>query len=294
LGTLYPLIREAMDGEAVSVGPPFFNLTFTPLLVLALAILPAGPLLAWKRGDARLVVRRLWLALLVAAILGLAAYAVVTPRKALASLGLVLGFWLIGGALAELFERVKAFRVPWAEVRRRVGGLPRGAWGTTIAHAGLGLFVLGASFETAWKVETAQALSVGGGFELGGYVLTLTDVGTLEGPNYLAERGIVRIEKQGGGLVCTAQPERRFFPTGGQTTSEVALCPRGLDDLYVVIGERRAGANGQPAWLVRAYVNPWVRLIFLGPLVMALGGVVSLSDRRLRMGVGRKAKGAEA
>ncbi|PXA88600.1 heme lyase NrfEFG subunit NrfE [Caulobacter sp. D5] len=294
LGTLYPLIREALDGEAVSVGPPFFNLTFTPLLVLALAILPAGPLLAWKRGDARLVVRRLWLALVIAAVLGLVAYAVVTPRKALASLGLVLGFWLIGGALAELAERVKAFRAPWAEVRRRLSGLPRGAWGMTIAHAGLGLFALGASFETAWRVESAQALGVGGKIELGAYVLTLTDVGTLDGPNYLAERGVVRIEKKTGGFVCTAEPERRFFPVGGQTTSEVALCPRGLDDLYVVIGERRAGPAGEPAWLVRAYVNPWVRLIFLGPLIMALGGAVSLSDRRLRLAVGRKAKGAEA
>jgi cytochrome c-type biogenesis protein CcmF len=119
VGTLFPLIREAIDGEAVSVGAPFFNMTFTPLMILAMAVLPAGPLLAWKRGDARLVVRRLWLALAAAAILGLVAFAVVAPRSALASAGLVVGFWLIGGAVLELAERVKAFRAPWAEVRRR-------------------------------------------------------------------------------------------------------------------------------------------------------------------------------
>jgi cytochrome c-type biogenesis protein CcmF len=113
LGTLYPLIREAIDGEAVSVGPPFFNLTFTPLLVLAMAILPAGPLLAWKRGDASAVARRLWIALAAAAVAGLATYAVVAPRKALASAGVALGVWLIGGALLELAERLKAFRAPW-------------------------------------------------------------------------------------------------------------------------------------------------------------------------------------
>ncbi|MBU4433520.1 MAG: heme lyase CcmF/NrfE family subunit, partial [Alphaproteobacteria bacterium] len=294
LGTLYPLIREAIDGEAVSVGPPFFNLTFTPVMLLALAILPAGPLLAWKRGDASAVARRLWVALAAAAVLGLVTYGLIAPRKALASLGVALGFWLIGGALTELAQRLKFPRAPLAEVWRRAVGLPRGGWGTTLAHAGLGVFVLGASFETAWRVEQAQALSLNGHFQLGAYELTLTQVGTVEGPNYLAERGMVRITDKAGRLICAAQPERRFYPTGGQTTSEVHICPRGLDDLYIVLGERRAGENGKPAWLVRAYVNPWVRLIFLGPLLMALGGAVSLSDRRLRLGVGRKAAETQA
>ncbi|ALL12594.1 heme lyase CcmF/NrfE family subunit [Caulobacter henricii] len=294
LGTLYPLIREAFDGEAVSVGPPFFNLTFTPIMLLALAILPAGPLLAWKRGDASAVMRRLWLALAAAALLGLLTYALITPRKALASAGVALGFWLIGGALAELAERLKLLRAPLAEVWRRAVGLPRGAWGTTLAHAGMGVFVLGASFETAWRVEQAQALNLNQSFKLGRYEVTLTNVGSVEGPNYLAERGLVRITDPDGRVVCQAKPERRYYPTGGQTTSEVAICPKGLDDLYVVLGERRGSESGKPAWLVRAYVNPWVRLIFLGPLLMALGGAISVSDRRLRLGVGRKASEAQA
>jgi cytochrome c-type biogenesis protein CcmF len=288
LGTLYPLIREAMDGEAVSVGAPFFNLTFTPLMILAFAVLPAGPLLAWKRGDAKGVARKLWIVLALAALLGLIAYAVVQPRKALASGGLVVGFWLIGGALLEMGERLKLFRASVAESLRRARGLPRGAWGTTLAHAGLGVFVLGASFETAWRVEAAQALSLNGSQPLGAYTVTLTDVVTVEGPNFLAERGIVTVTNKAGAEVCRAAPERRFYPTGAQATSEVAICAKGLDDIYVVMGERRAGEGGKPAWLVRAYVNPWVRLIFLGPLLMAIGGIVSLSDRRVRLGVGRR------
>jgi cytochrome c-type biogenesis protein CcmF len=288
LGTLYPLIREAMDGEAVSVGAPFFNLTFTPLMILAFAVLPAGPLLAWKRGDAKGVARKLWVVLALAALLGLIAYAVVQPRKALASGGLVVGFWLIGGALLEIAERLKLARAPFAETVRRARGLPRGAWGTTLAHAGLGVFVLGASFETAWRVEAAQALSLNGSQPLGAYTVTLTDVATIEGPNYLAERGIVKVTNRAGAEICRAAPERRFYPTGAQTTSEVAICAKGLDDIYVVMGERRAGEGGKPAWLVRAYVNPWVRLIFLGPLLMAIGGLISLSDRRVRLGVGRR------
>lgn len=290
LGTLFPLIREAMDGEAVSVGAPFFNLTFVPLMILAFAVLPAGPLLAWKRGDAGGVARKLWVVLAVAVVLGLIAYAVVQPRKALASGGLVVGFWLIGGALLELSERLKLFRAPAGESIRRARGLPRGAWGTTLAHAGLGLFVLGASFETAWRVEAAQAMSLNDSQPLGAYTLTLKKVGTVEGPNYLAERGVVDVVDKAGRVVCRATPERRFYPTGGQTTSEVSICPGLLDDIYVVMGERRAGEGGKPAWLIRAYVNPWVRLIFLGPLLMAVGGVVSLSDRRVRLGVGRRAQ----
>jgi cytochrome c-type biogenesis protein CcmF len=227
----------------------------------------------------------------LAAILGLVAFAVVAPRSALASAGLVVGFWLIGGALLELAERVKAFRAPWAEVRRRLTRPAARRLGHDPGHAGLGIFVLGASFETTWRVEAAQALSVGGQLKLGAYELALSDVGTVEGSNYIAERGIVKITKAGV-PVCEAKPERRFYPTASRPRRRWRSAPRVLDDLYVVLGERRAGQGGQPAWLVRAFVNPWVRLIFLGPLVMAIGGLVSLSDRRLRFGVGKRAERA--
>ena len=288
LGTLFPLIREAISGDAVSVGPPFFNLTFVPLMAIAMLLLPFGPLTAWKRGDARNAADRLKIAAAVAVLAGLTTFAIVSPRKALAAAGVMLGFWLIAGAAAEVAERTRAFRAPWPEVRRRLTGLPRGAWGMTLAHAGLGVFTLGAVFETAWKIEAAEALSLNGKLSVGAYELSLDKVGLIEGPNYIAERGTIRVTR-GGQAVCTAAPERRFFPTGKQTTSEVALCHQGLNQIYIVLGERRAGAQGQPAWLVRGYFNPWVQLIFLGPLLMAIGGVVSLSDRRLRFGVGRKA-----
>lgn len=291
LGTLYPLIREATGRETVSVGPPYFNLTFTPLLILTFLVLPAGPLLAWKRGDAKGVAQRLMLAAGIGVGCALLAMALISPRHALASAGLGIGVWLIAGALAEIAERVRLFKAPGAEVRRRLTGLPRGAWGTTLAHAGLGVFVLGAVYETTWKVEAAEALTQGGRLKLGAYELVLETVRVHDGPNYLAERGTVRVTRDGS-AICTAEPERRFYPAGGQTTSEVALCLRGADDLYIVMGERRAGANGEPAWLVRAYFNPWVRLIFLGPLMMALGGLVSLTDRRLRFAA--PAKGARA
>ena len=283
LGTLYPLIREALTGEAISVGPPYFNLTFVPLMAALLILLPSGPLLAWKRGDAAGVLQRLWAAALIAVGVGLAAYALVSPRKALGAAGLALGAWLIAGTAAELLERTRAFRTPASESWRRLVRLPRGAWGMTLAHLGLGVFVLGACFETGWKEEAAQTLPIGGSLDVGGYHLVLDQVGGVEGKNYDAERGLIHVTRAGA-AVCEAAPERRVYEVDGQTTSEIALCYRGLSHLYIVLGERRAGA-GAPVWLVRAYWNPLATLLFLGPVIMALGGLVSLSDRRLRLGV---------
>jgi cytochrome c-type biogenesis protein CcmF len=290
LGTLFPLMREAATGEAISVGPPYFNLTFTPLMTALMILLPVGPLLAWKRGDARAGTRRLWGAFAVAVGVGWIVFAAVDPRKGLGAAGVAMGAWLIAGALAEISERVRLFRAPAGESWRRLWGLPRGAWGMTLAHLGLGVFVLGAVFETAWKVESAEVLPIGGGLDVGAYHVTLDDVRAVEGPNYEAERGMVSVTRNGE-TVCRAAPERRLFPAGGQTTSEVGLCYRGLSHIYLVLGEQREGA-AQPVWLVRAYWNPWATLIFIGPGIMALGGLVSLSDRRLRLGVAktRKAK----
>jgi cytochrome c-type biogenesis protein CcmF len=294
IGTLLPLIRAAIDGTPISVGAPYFNLTFTALVAPALIALPAGPLLAWKRGDLPGAIRRLWLAALVALAAGLATLDLVTPRSLLAASGIALGGWVIGGTLVEAAERVRAFRAPWGEVGRRALGLPRGAWGMTLAHIGIGVFALGASFETAWRAEAAAALSPGQSLRLGGYELRLDSVGQAFGPNFEAERAHIRVTDAAGRLVCNAAPERRLYAAGGQTVSGVAICPSLLDDVYVVSGEARPAANGTAAWLIRGYWNPWVRLVFAGPLLMALGGLVSLTDRRLRFAVTARSRAAAA
>jgi cytochrome c-type biogenesis protein CcmF len=287
LGTLYPLIREALTGEAISVGPPYFNVTFGPLMGVMVVLLPLGPLLAWKRGDGTGALRRVWIAGAVALGAGIGLFVLASPRKTFGALGLALGAWLILGAVTELVERTRAFRVPPGESLRRLTGLPRGAWGMTLAHAGLGLFILGATLETAFHKEAAETLALGQSVNVGAYHLTLENVRQLEGPNYDSEEATILATTAGKGA-CRAYPERRTYLTGGQTTSEVAICNRSfLNHLYIVLGERRAQA-GPPVWLVRAYWNPWAVLIFAGPVVMALGGVISLSDRRLRLGVPRR------
>jgi len=290
IGTLLPLIRSAIDGTPISVGAPYFNLTFGALTAPALVALPVGTLLAWKRADLLGALQRLWAALAVALAGGLATLALVSPMNAVAAGGVALGGWVIAGALCEAAERVRAFRAPWAEVGRRAAGLPRGAWGMTLAHIGIGVFALGAAFETAWRSEATEALSAGQTMHLAGFELRLDRVGEAFGPNYEAERVLVHVADANGRFVCEAAPERRLYAAGGQTLSSVAICPRILDDLYIVSGDRRETPGGGTAFLIRAYWNPWVRLVFAGPLLMALGGALSLSDRRLRFAVTARAR----
>jgi cytochrome c-type biogenesis protein CcmF len=285
IGTLLPLIRAAIDGTPISVGAPYFNLTFTALVAPALIALPAGPLMAWKRGDLRGALQRLWIAALIAVAAGLLCLALVSPRSALAAAGIGLGAWVIVGALVEAAERVRAFRAPWPEVARRAAGLPRGAWGMTLAHIGIGVFALGAAFETAWRAEATEALTAGQSMRLAGFVLTLENTSQGFGPNFAVDRALVRVTDRGGSVICDAAPERRTYAAGGQTVSGVAICARPLDDIYVVAGDRGAEIGAASTVLIRAYWNPWVRLVFAGPLLMALGGVVSLSDRRLRFAI---------
>ncbi|WP_406852241.1 heme lyase CcmF/NrfE family subunit [Brevundimonas sp. BH3] len=298
LGTLYPLLLEATTGATISVGPPYFNAVFTPLMAVACILLPAGPLLAWKRGDAKGALQRLRLALVLTVAGAGLAFLLFDPKKALAAAGVGLGLWLVFGAIAEVGERTKLARAPFAETLRRARNLPLGAWGMALAHAGVGIFILGAVVETAFKVESARALPIGGEISAGPWKVQLKDVQIVEGPNYLAEQGrlaVVDVEGQKREREVTS--ERRFFPAGGQTTTEVGLDFRGLDDVYVVMGERSATDAGEPAWVVRLYWNPWARLIFIGPALMALGGLVSLLDRRLRVGAGpgtRRRKEAKA
>ncbi len=285
-GTLFPLIRQALSGDAVSVGPPYFNRTFAPLMAAVLVVLPLAPLMPWKRADLLGAAQRLWVAAGVAVLAGLLVVALARPGDAVSACGVALAVWLIGGTLTEIVLRVGGGKP--GEIWRRVVGLPRGTWGMSLAHIGLGVFILGAAMETSGRIEAAAVLSPGGQASVAGYTIALDGVGPADGANYAAERAAVSVTRNGA-AVCQAAPERRFYPANQQTTSRVAICVQGLSDLYLVLGEPRAAANGGPAWLVRAYWNPWVRLIFLGPLMMALGGAISLSDRRLRIGVPRRA-----
>jgi cytochrome c-type biogenesis protein CcmF len=279
VGTLYPLALEALTGDKISVGAPFFNLTFIPLIVPLLIAVPFGPLLAWKRGDLVAAAQRLMAAAAIAIGVAILLLALHQRGPWLAPIGIGLGLWLILGALSEIAYRVKRTGADSAEVWRRLRNLPRAAYGSALAHAGLGLTVIGIVATTAWRSEAIVALKPGDTAEIAGYELTFKGVAPNQGPNYRERIGIFAVAR-GGRAVTELLPSKREFTVEKSDTTEAGIHASWRGDLYAVLGDPLDGG----AYSARLYFNPLVRLIWLGALVMFAGGAVSLSDRRLRVG----------
>ncbi len=289
LGTLYPLILEAVSGGAsrVSVGPPYFNATFAPIMVPLVLAIAFGPLLAWKRGDIRAVARKLTGALIAAIAVIAITFIAVPDGPALAPFAMGLAAWLAAGALVEWTARIKLFTAPLAESWRRLGGLPRAASGMTLAHLGLAIMIVGITGSSAWRTELITTLAPGESAQVQDFTLTLQGVETGRGPNYTFERGTFMLT-DGDGAVTALYPERRFFPIAGQTTTEAAIKTTILSDLYAALGEAGRTPETADRWTVRFFINPLVPWLWLGALVMVGGGFLSLSDRRHRVGAPRR------
>jgi cytochrome c-type biogenesis protein CcmF len=286
VGTLYPLALSALTGEVISVGPPFYALTFVPLAVPLLFLVPFGPLLAWKRGDLAGAAQRLMAAFGVALVGTIAAAAFAGAANMLALGGVWLGVWLIAGALSELATRVRLGAMPLAGSASRLAGLPRAAFGTTLAHTGLGVTVLGIVIATTWSSEAIRSMKPGDTVDISGYAVTLDGYASAPSDNFT--QTIVSFSvRQGGALVATMTPSKRTFAGRQTTTTEVALKNRGFSQLYISLGDITADGTAT----VRLYFKPFVTFIWLGAIVMALGGLLSLSDRRLRVGAPRAARG---
>ena len=287
IGTLYPLALEVVTGEKISVGAPFFNLTFAPLFVPLMLAMPFGPLLAWKRGDIIGASQRL----MAAAVAGLIAIAVLwawtTGGAALAPLAIGLAVFVIGGALSDLVERTQLFRVPFGTALRRARGLPRSSWGTVFAHAGIGVALIGIVCETTWNSEYIGTLKPGGTAAVGGYTLRLDGMKAQQGPNYREQVATFSVRRNGD-EIGVMTPSKRNFTARQSSTTEAALLTRGFSQLYISLGDTMAD-GGQS---VRIYHKPFVLLIWFGPLLMAFGGLLSLTDRRLRVGAPKAAKQA--
>ena len=279
IGTLYPLALDALGGDKISVGAPFFNRTFVPLMAPLLVAVAVGPLLAWKRADLLGALQRLWAAGGAALLAGLVAWYLHSGGPLLAFFGLALAAWLVVGAFSELAERTQLFRAPLGESWRRAGHLPRASYGTAMAHAGLGVALAGIIGTSLWQVERIEVMHPGDRLDLAGYRLTLATVETHEGPNYSGRRATIEI-RRGETLVARLRPEKRSFPVAGTEVTETAIRTTGLADIYAVLGD----GDGQGGWTVRLYYNPLTPWIWFGAVVMVLGGLVSLSDRRYRVG----------
>ena len=290
LGTLYPLFLDALTGEKVSVGPPYFHATFVPLMVPAVVAAGIGPLLAWKRGDLAGVLSRLRLAMVFALAVPLATLMFAAKAPMLAVLGTALGTWLVAASIGEFAERVRLFGASPGETWRRAKHLPRSVYGMTIAHAGAGVVILGIVVSVTWETERLQVVQAGESVPVGGYEFTFRGVEDVKGPNYDAVRGIFDVTRDGD-LVTVMTPETRTYDTSPQTTTEAAIHPTLISDLYAVIGD----PDGSGGWAARLYHKPLVNWIWLGAILVAAGGIVSLTDRRHRVGAPRrKARRAES
>lgn len=263
VGTLYPLVLEAFNGTKISVGPPYYALTFAPIFFALLLLVPLGPSLGWKRGDLKAAWRSLYPALGLAAIAAATVLAIITPRSVVAAMAFAVAGWLIGASILDL---------------RRRKGARASAFAAALAHAGLGVTLLGVTGTTAWRSEALTVMAPGETIVVGPYTLRFDGVTEEKGPNYVADRGHIAL-MDGGKVKAMLRPEQRFYTAEGQSVSDTAIRTTGLRDLYLALGDNRGGGR----YAVRVYVSPLAPLIWLGALVMALGGMLSLGGR-LRAG----------
>ncbi|MEM6623048.1 MAG: heme lyase CcmF/NrfE family subunit [Pseudomonadota bacterium] len=303
VGTLAPLAREFLDGEKISVGAPFFDLAFTPFMVMLFVILPLGALMPWKRADGGKIMGRLYWAAAGSLSIGGAVYGFQEGKGLLAPVGLALAAWLMLGVLVELWERGGFAKAGAVTGFRRLGGLPRSDWGKAVAHSGLGLMVMGIAAISAWEIEDirlarpgdviplgpyevrfmgVERLPIGAPFESAGCAMPSNTVKAGSQRNF--ETTIGRFELRSRGelqrILCS---EKRFYPVQRMPTTEAAIDPGFLRDVYIVLGE--IGQDG--AWAVRSYLKPLANWIWIGALVMSIGGLISLTDRRYRIGAVR-------
>ena len=291
-GTLYPPFANLLFGIQLSVGAPFFNQTVLPLTAPIILAMAVGPLLPWKRAALLPALQRLWLALAAGAVVFLV---VAADRHIIAALGLAGGVWVVASALTDLAARLQLFRVPLAASLARVAALPRAALGATLGHIGFGVTVLGIAGMTL-ATQKVIVLQPGQSTELGGYSWTLDDIHDAPGPNFSQRVADVSL-RENGHVFLTLHPSRRFFAAQKVITNDAAIHTNGFQDIYAVFADEPAGSGGAELRLNR---HPLAPEIWLGGLIMALGGGISLSDRRLRVGApsrqktGKKPAGAVA
>jgi cytochrome c-type biogenesis protein CcmF len=276
LGTLYPLFLDAVGGPKLSVGAPYYTASFVPLVSPMLVAMGIGPLMTWKRTDLPEVLARLRLAAGLAVAVAAVAGFLTQGRSILAPLGLGLAGWVFAATLTELVTRSR----PGPGLLGRLARLPRAHWGMTVAHAGMAVTIAGITVSTAWKQEAMQAVKPGDTVLVAGEAYRLDAVAPVPGPNYSADQGTVTVTRDGR-TIAVMHPAQKFYPLQRMSVADVAIATTGFADRYVVLGERQPDGN----WILRVYWNPLVPWVWIGAVIMALGGLLSLSDRRLRIGV---------
>ena len=276
LGTLYPLFLDAMGLGKISVGPPYFDTVFVPLMTPAIFLMGIGPLAQWKKASLPDLARRLRWAFGASVVTALLLPFVLGKWTPLLSLGLLLASWIVTTAAVNVWERVS--RLVGTSAMSGLATLPRAYWGMVVAHCGIAVFIVGVTMVKGFEVEQDLRMNVGETSTIGGYTFRFDGVQNIKGPNYTAARGMFHVS-QGGHDVTDMFPEKRHYPVQNQAMTEAAIDTGLLRDLYVSLGEPLPGG----AWSVRLYHKPFIDWIWGGCLIMALGGVLAMTDRRYRL-----------
>jgi cytochrome c-type biogenesis protein CcmF len=261
-GTLYPLFLAESEGQTVSIGPPYFKMTVIPLAIPFLILMAIGPMLHWKRDDAKGALQRLRFAMIATVLVAVAVLALKGVRPAMAPIGIALASWIFFGALTE--PVTGRFR------------LSRHRWGMVLAHAGLGISIAGMTGSALWMSEKTLVIHPNEVVPLAGYEVTFAGAKPVAGPNYTATEATVPVTHKGK-IIATLRPERRFYPVQGRFTTVAAIHTDLMADLYVTLGE--VDPVDRTAYVMHIYHHPLVPWIWLGGAVMALGGIVSLTAR---------------
>src|SRR5215831_3476306 len=278
LGTFYPLFAEVWSGVKLSVGPQFFDATFVPILIPGIIAMVVGPVLAWRRAHLTVALRRLAPAIVGALLAPLIILVFNRGAPPAVLAGIALAAWAMLGVLADLADRSGLAKQPLDAVWRRLRHLPHGTWGYAIAHFGVGVLIAGAVVSTAWRSERIETLHPGQTIAIAGRTLRFVGVTEENVANYHAQRAQIAVERTGAPPI-TMYPERRWYPVAQSQTTNTAIATNGFGDLYLALGD----PDGRGGWVLRAYYNPLVPWIWFGAILAALGGVVSLTDRRGRM-----------
>ena len=277
LGTLYPLALDALGMGKLSVGPPYFETVFVPLMAPALFLMGVGPLARWKRAELPELAARLRWALGVSVVAALVVPFAMGRFSALAGFGIWLAVWIIASAAVTLVDRVKRAGDAGGIVNR-LRQTPRAFYGMLLAHVGIAVFVIGVTLVKSYEAEKDVRMAPGDTVELGGHVFRLERVGDAKGPNYVAARATMTVTRDGR-PVTTLYPERRVYRVQESPMTEAAILYGIFRHLYVALSE----PVGADAWIVRVHYKPFVSWIWGGCILMALGGLLAASDRRYRV-----------
>ena len=278
LGTIWPLVAELFFDRKLSVGPPFFNAAFTPFMILLGLILPLGSNLSWKRASILKTLKKFLAVFVLCVCLSGFIWSIQTGQSLIGPIGVFLGSWIVMGTIIDLLSKLGNSRS-----MGRLMFLPRADFGKFFAHFGLGVTMFAIAALSSWEKEDIRVVSIGSSWNVGSYDLKLDDVVEVRGPNYFSTMGIIAVSKEGSELI-TLRPEKRNYPIAQMPTTEAAIDYRISRDLYVVLGDQQS----ENAWTVRTYLKPFANWIWGGCAMMALGGILSLTDRRLRIAAGSK------